>query len=135
MPDFLEKAGDQVKTLAGIKFSNSDLLAYQLCLRAAGGRYDMPFGCDEYLLAALVLGCGGAVGSTYNFAAPIYQRLLAAFQRGDLQAVIFSVLDDFFFAKLAEHVAYRCRFGSNFCSDIVGRHAFFSSIGEMVNGF
>ncbi|MCY2939114.1 MAG: dihydrodipicolinate synthase family protein [Planctomycetota bacterium] len=86
MPDFLEKAGDQVKTLAGIKFSNPDLLAYQLCLRAAGGRYDMPFGCDEYLLAALVLGCGGAVGSTYNFAAPIYQRLLAAFQRGDLQA-------------------------------------------------
>ena len=38
------------------------------------------------ILAALALGAKGAVGSTYNFAAPIYHRLLQAFAAGDLAA-------------------------------------------------
>ena len=37
------------------------------------------------LLAALALGATGAVGSTYNFAAPLYTRLIAAFRAGDLE--------------------------------------------------
>ena len=84
MPEFLELASERVPTLAGIKFSNPDLLAYQRCLHAAGGRFDMPWGTDEYLLAALAVGAVGGVGSSYNFAAPIYNRLIAAFEKGDL---------------------------------------------------
>jgi N-acetylneuraminate lyase len=84
MPEFLSHAPERIPTLAGIKFTNSDLMAYQLCLRADGGRFDVPYGTDEWLLAAAALGAQGAVGSTYNFAAPIYHRLLAAFQAGDL---------------------------------------------------
>ena len=61
-------------------------MAYQLCLRAGGGRWDLPFGFDEHFLGALAMGAKGAVGSGFNFAAPIYQRLLAAFARGDLAA-------------------------------------------------
>jgi hypothetical protein len=38
------------------------------------------------MLGALAMGAKGAVGSGFNFAAPIYNRLLAAFQRGDLAA-------------------------------------------------
>jgi N-acetylneuraminate lyase len=86
MPDLLAQAGDRIPTLAGIKFTNSDLMSYQLCLRAAGGSFDVPYGTDEWMLAALALGARGAVGSTYNFAAPVYQRLMAAFERGDLAA-------------------------------------------------
>jgi len=86
MPEFLAHAHGRIPTLAGIKFTNSDLMAYQLCLRFQAGALDIPYGCDEYLLAALALGAKGAVGSSYNFAAPIYQRLFAAFQRGDLAA-------------------------------------------------
>jgi len=41
------------------------------------------FGRDELLHSALKLGARGAVGSTYNFAAPLYQNLIAAFDRGD----------------------------------------------------
>ena len=37
------------------------------------------------MLAALAVGAVGAVGSTYNFATPIYQRLMDAFSRGDLE--------------------------------------------------
>ena len=86
MPEFLSLAKDRIPTLAGLKFTNPDLMAYQLCLQADAGRWDVPFGCDEFLLAALALGAKGAVGSTFNFAAPIYARLIAAFQRGDLPA-------------------------------------------------
>jgi N-acetylneuraminate lyase len=86
MPDFLDAAGGRIPTLAGIKFTNPDLMAYQRCLRAQGGRFDVPWGVDEYLLAALALGATGAVGSSYNFAAPIYQRVIAAVAAGDLAA-------------------------------------------------
>src|SRR4051812_29791076 len=86
MADFLNRAGKSIPTLAGIKFTNPDLMAFQQCLHVQDGRFDIPWGCDEYLLAAMALGAGGGVGSTYNFAAPIYQRLIAAFSRGDLPA-------------------------------------------------
>src|SRR5206468_6166488 len=42
------------------------------------------FGLDEHLLGALAMGARGAVGSGFNFAAPIYARLLRAFSAGDL---------------------------------------------------
>ncbi len=86
MPDFLEVGSKRIPTLAGLKFTNPDLMAYQRLLHADGGRFDIPWGTDEYLLAALSLGATGAVGSTYNFAGPIYNRLIAAFARGDLIA-------------------------------------------------
>jgi N-acetylneuraminate lyase len=85
MPEFLAQAPDRIPTLAGIKFTNSDLMSFQLCLHAGGGRFDIPYGSDEWILAALALGAKGAVGSTYNFAAPLYHKLLTAFQRGDLE--------------------------------------------------
>ncbi|WP_406696273.1 dihydrodipicolinate synthase family protein [Singulisphaera sp. Ch08] len=84
MPDFLDLATASIPTLAGIKFSNPDLMAYQQCLHAQNGRFDIPWGSDETLLGAVALGGTGAVGSTYNFAAPIYHRALAAFSQGDL---------------------------------------------------
>ncbi len=84
MSEFLDKADERIPTLAGIKFTNPDLMAYQFCLRA--GEWDVPFGVDEHMLGALAMGARGAVGSGFNFAAPIYHRLLAAFERGDLSA-------------------------------------------------
>lgn len=86
MADFLAQAQERIPTLAGLKFTNPDLMAFQLCLRADGGAWDVPFGCDEFLLAALSLGATGAVGSTYNFAAPICHRLMRAFAAGDFDA-------------------------------------------------
>lgn len=84
MPEFLARAPEKIPNLAGIKFTNSDLMEYQLCLRAGGGRFDIPYGTDEWLLAALALGARGAVGSSFNFGGPIYHRLITAFQAGDL---------------------------------------------------
>jgi N-acetylneuraminate lyase len=81
---FLEQAADRLPGLAGAKVSNPDLIAYQRAAHCSLGRFDLPWGTDECLLAALALGARGAVGSTYNFAAPLFHRLLAALERGDL---------------------------------------------------
>src|SRR6185295_14309762 len=82
--DFLTQAADKIPTLAGLKFTNPDLMAYQLCLRAGDGQWDVPFGVDEHCLGGLAMGAKGAVGSGFNFAAPIYQRMLKTFAAGDL---------------------------------------------------
>lgn len=84
IPEFLDQASDRIPTLNGIKFSNPDLAAYQFCLRLDEGAFDIPFGIDEQLLSALVLGAKGAVGSSYNFAAPVYHRMIQCFEAGQL---------------------------------------------------
>jgi N-acetylneuraminate lyase len=86
VPEFLAAAADRVPSLAGVKFTNPDLMAFQQCLRVRDGRFEILWGTDEYLLAALAVGGAGAVGSTYNFAAPVYTRLIKAFSKGDLAA-------------------------------------------------
>ena len=86
MPEFLTNHAKQIPTLAGLKFTNSDLMAFQQLKNLESGRFDVVWGFDEFLLAALVLGAEGAVGSTYNFAAPLYQRIIAAVQAKDLTA-------------------------------------------------
>ena len=83
MPQFLESASREIPNLAGIKFTNEDFVSLQQCLTCNGGRWDILWGVDEALLGALAFGVQGAVGSSYNFAAPIYQRLLSAFANGD----------------------------------------------------
>jgi N-acetylneuraminate lyase len=84
MPEFLGKHAAAIPSLAGLKFTNSDLMAFQQLRHIDGGRFDVVWGFDEFLLAALVLGAEGAVGSTYNFAAPLYQTIIAAVKANDL---------------------------------------------------
>jgi len=84
MVDFLNQGLERIPNLAGIKFSHNDLFEFQQCLRLRDGRFNMLFGSDEILLSALAVGCRGAVGSTYNYAAPVYHRLMKAYQVGDL---------------------------------------------------
>jgi N-acetylneuraminate lyase len=85
MEEFLTQAAMRIPNLAGIKFTSDDLDAYARCLRFDGGRFDLPWGIDEKLVAALGTGATGAVGSSYNFAAPLYQELIAAFHGGELE--------------------------------------------------
>ena len=82
--DFLRAAAPRIPNLAGVKFTYENLMDFAECLRLDGGRYDIVFGRDEILVAGLALGCRGAIGSTYNFLAPVFQEVIAAFARGDL---------------------------------------------------
>lgn len=84
MVEFLRRGGPRIPTLRGIKFSDSALHEMLACIELEGGRYDIVFGVDEMLLGGLAMGARGAVGSTYNFAAPLYHQIIAAFEAGDL---------------------------------------------------
>ena len=86
MADFMPLAAAKIATFAGIKYTYEDLEDYAKCVRFAEGRYDVLFGRDELLLSALQLGAKGAVGSTYNFSAPLYRAIIAAHESGDLAA-------------------------------------------------
>lgn len=84
MEDFLVEAPERIPTLAGIKFTNPDLVSYRRTHAVAGTRFDLPWGVDESLLAALSVGAKGGVGSTYNWAPGLYRELIAAHAKGDL---------------------------------------------------
>ena len=84
--DFLRAAADRIPNLAGIKFTHENLMDFAACVRWEGGRFDALFGRDEMMLSGLAVGAVGAIGSTFNYAAPVYHRIIAAFNRGDLEA-------------------------------------------------
>jgi N-acetylneuraminate lyase len=84
MERFLVDAPARIPTLAGIKFTNPDLVSYRRSLEVAG-RFDLPWGVDEMLLSALAAGAKGGVGSTYNWAPELYRELVAAHARGDVE--------------------------------------------------
>lgn len=84
MFDFLQAAHSQIPNLAGIKYTHEDFMDFLSCMRFENGRYDMLWGRDENLLPALALGTNASVGSTFNYAAPLYYKIIDCFKRGDL---------------------------------------------------
>ena len=84
MLEFLRAAEPKIPKLAGIKYTHEDLVDFELCREFNNGKYDILYGRDETLLCSLALGCRGAVGSTYNVMAPLYTRLIDAFDSGNL---------------------------------------------------
>ena len=80
---FLHRGRQRIPTLAGVKFTNVDAMAVQECIQMNDGEFDVLWGCDETLLAGVALGASGAVGSTYNFAAPLYRKVLRAVEADD----------------------------------------------------
>ncbi|MDU7647389.1 MAG: dihydrodipicolinate synthase family protein [Klebsiella michiganensis] len=70
MEQFLIAAADKIPNLSGMKFNSADMYEFQRCLRVNNRQFDIPFGV-----------------STYNYAAPLYHRLIDSFNRGDHQDV------------------------------------------------
>jgi len=85
MIELLERA-ESLPTLAGIKFSAPQFDQLAACVEYDAGSYNILFGCDELLLSGLMKGVDGAVGSTYNFMAPHYRRIIDAHQAGKMDA-------------------------------------------------
>lgn len=85
MFDLLKAIDGKVPNFAGIKYTHEDFMDFLSCLHYQNGKYDMLWGRDENMLPALSLGAKAAVGSTFNYAAPLYYNLIDAFHNGDLQ--------------------------------------------------
>ncbi|MFV8327565.1 dihydrodipicolinate synthase family protein [Flavobacterium sp. ZS1P14] len=84
MFDLVKALDGKLPNFAGVKYTHEDFMDYQSCMSYKNGKFDMLWGRDENMLSALVLGAKGAVGSTFNYAAPLYYDLIAAFNATDL---------------------------------------------------
>jgi N-acetylneuraminate lyase len=84
MADFLPVASAAIPNFGGLKFTHENLAEYAHCVAYQDGRYEMFFGRDEMLLGALAMGASSGVGTTYNYSAPVFQRMYEAFNRGDM---------------------------------------------------
>ena len=84
MIDFLRLGEQAIPNLSGIKYTHDDTDDYRTCREFQDEKFDLLFGRDEYLVDGLHAGARGAVGSTYNFMAPLYHELVKSFRSGDL---------------------------------------------------
>ena len=81
---FIHLALQEIPNFQGVKYTANTIYEYQNCLHKFGDRINVLFGYDEMLLPALAVGAKAAIGSTYNFAGPLYLRVVEYFQAGDL---------------------------------------------------
>jgi N-acetylneuraminate lyase len=84
--EVLKAGSGRIPTLEGVKFTYENLMDFRQCVDLERGRFNILFGRDEILLAGLVMGARGAVGTTYSFAAPLFLRVIEDYQSGDLTA-------------------------------------------------
>lgn len=85
MENFLRQAKERIPNLGGIKYTAPTLYEFMACTAVDNGHFNMVFGCDEMLLSGLAAGATGAVGSTYNLAAPLYHRIRECFESGKIE--------------------------------------------------
>lgn len=77
------RAAARVPSFAGVKFSAPTVHEF---INLDLERWTLLFGVDEMLIAGLVAGAHGAVGSTYNLIPERYTAVMAALERGDILA-------------------------------------------------
>src|SRR5574338_1570925 len=85
MISLLSEIDGKIPNFAGIKYTHEDFMDFLSCIHFRDKKYDMLWGRDENMLPALAIGAKGAVGSTFNYAAPLYHQLMDAFNNGDLE--------------------------------------------------
>ena len=85
MPEFIKLAEKKIPNFVGVKYSQQNILDYAKCVQYSEGKYDIMFGKDEFLITGLQMGGKAAVGSTYNFAAPLYNNLIDAFNNKKME--------------------------------------------------
>lgn len=84
LPTFLKKSAARLPSLIAVKFTDSKLQDLQSALAMTEGRIKIFFGTDEMLLGGLIAGASGGIGSTYNVAAPLYNKMIDAWENGSL---------------------------------------------------
>jgi len=88
---FLEAAdaSGKIPTLMGIKYTDYNLMDFQLCTQVGGtkGKYNMLYGRDEQAVSALLLGADAAVSSTIGYS-PTLRQVLSLWATGQHAAAV-----------------------------------------------
>ncbi|XP_037530696.1 N-acetylneuraminate lyase [Nematolebias whitei] len=82
--DVIEGIEKLIPSFRGVKFTGNDLMDLGQCVSYCLPEWSVLYGVDEQLLAGLAMGVHGAVGSTYNYIGCHVNKLIAAFENGDL---------------------------------------------------
>jgi len=82
---FLIEGKKAIPNLAGTKFTHNNLMEMCACLHLDNGAFEVLNGYDETLIAGLAMGATAGVGSTYNYFAPIYNNILNAMKKNDVE--------------------------------------------------
>ena len=69
---------------AGIKYTSNDFFAMERCKAQFPNKIILN-GYDEMLLSGLAMGADGGIGSTYNFMADKFVRILSLFREGKIE--------------------------------------------------
>lgn len=82
--EMAEKSG-KIPNLMGIKFTDYNLMDFQVCTRVGHpGKYNMLYGRDEMLFAALQMGADTGVSSTIQYA-PSLRDVWTLWKKGDIK--------------------------------------------------
>jgi N-acetylneuraminate lyase len=82
--EFLRQGAGRIANLAGLKFTDDNLMEFERCVAVGGETMDLFTGREGMMLASLAMGGRASIGSSLNFAAPVYGRLRAAFEAGNV---------------------------------------------------
>lgn len=83
MFELLQEVENLIPNFAGIKYTHEDFMDFLSCTQFKDGKYNMLWGRDENMLPALAIGAKGAVGSTFNYAAPLYYDIIKCFKENN----------------------------------------------------
>lgn len=83
--EFLIEGKKVMPNLAGTKFTHNNLMEMGACLHLQNGAFEVLNGYDETLIAGLAMGATSAVGSTYNYFAPVYNKILNAMKENKVE--------------------------------------------------
>lgn len=85
VPAFLVEGKKAMPNLVGTKFTHNNLMEMGECLTLNNGEFEVLHGYDEILIAGLAFGAVAGVGSTYNYLPSVYQGIMDAMKKGDMQ--------------------------------------------------
>lgn len=85
VPEFLVEGKKAMPNLVGTKFTHNNLMEMGECLTLNNGEFEVLHGYDEILIAGLAFGAVAGVGSTYNYLPSVYQGIMDAMKKGDIQ--------------------------------------------------
>jgi len=83
---FTEEMRRRVPSFKGVKYTVSDPQLFAELVRNKRAEEGMWWGRDEELLSGLDAGASGAIGSSYNYAARVYEPILRSLDGGSVQA-------------------------------------------------
>jgi len=84
--EFLHQAQKRIPNLIGVKFTSMDLYDATQCMLVDDKRFDVIIGADTIFLGAMAMGIKSSIGIAYSILGKPFNRLIANFEKGDLDA-------------------------------------------------